>query len=178
MDKISYHLHVSELVKFLEEIPGQPILLPPECRPVFDEFTFQPLDDGNHFVLRCKSNREFVAAFFDTNGEFDDSDAEKLSRILLEGSEQMWKGLGCEWSVRSDPFPIYHFDLNNDGQVDRVYVASPDGGGETIQYDREGSNWRVGRSDEDFLDTVRFNSVTSQRVYETQRKQLPPRLRK
>lgn len=181
LDKISYHIHLAEIKKFVATLPTSPELLPPYSMPRNAELeVLQSKKTGARLYEFQDTSEQKLSLFID----FDQSSAaitDQQQQSLPELSElELWKQLGIEWAIVKDfAKPTCHyFDLDQNGVFETVFQNALDDGEQPKCYKLDGSVWRLEICERNFLDNLKFSSQLSQDVYDNLQRELPPRYTK
>lgn len=174
-DKFAYHVHLSEIVKFVEPLPTEPELPPPLLLPLDSELQIKRTT--NDLAIRYNfANKETLKSTvcIDLNPNASDFSIDDVQATTEKTEREFWNALGLEWAIlkSADEPAIHFFDLNQDGQFELVFQSPYDEAGFAIRYSKRNGKWRLNVCDSNFLSEIAFKSVELQSRFESLKAEL------
>ncbi|MBL8870680.1 MAG: trypsin-like peptidase domain-containing protein [Planctomycetaceae bacterium] len=176
-DKFSYHIHLEEIRKFIEDLPVRPNVLPPYSMPKTPQVTTLQSKKTNALIYEFSDVEDNkVATYIDIDQSSSNLTDSQKQTIFGESEADCWRKLGIEWAILKDANKptVHFFDLDQNGEFETVYQNAMDDGDQPRLYARDDDGWRLEVCERDFLSTLKFHAPNLHLKFESLRKELPP----
>ena len=163
-DKFSYHVHLDEVKEFIKSKPEESEVYHPDCWPPAAFSTLTDRDQDNIYeswVFSIKEGDPNTGVLFDLDNDTSSSFVDDFAAGKADRNE-----FDFEVSIVVTPIPRWHYDRDNDGEIDLIMTDIDDNGVSDLTVVKKNGVWKkLDTKEMSILDSDLFQDENIQRRY-------------